>query len=64
MELLPLFGVSCELLMEESVKKLRCESSDKLGDLKNFLFLDAVSRNIADPGDVLVSRKKVGVGRQ
>ena len=57
MKLLPLFGVSCELLMEEFVKKLRCESSDKLGDLRYFLFLDAVSRNIADPGDVLVSRK-------
>ena len=63
MELLPLFGVSCELLMEVFVKKLRFKSSDKLGDLRKSLFLDAVSRNLADPGDVLVSREKVGVGK-
>ena len=63
MELLPLFGVSCELLMEEFVKKLRFKSSDKFGDLRKSLFLDAVSRNLADPGDVLVSRQKVGVGK-
>ena len=63
MELLQLFGVSCELLMEKFVKKLRYESSDKLGDLRKSLFLDGASRNLADPGDVLVSREKVGVGK-
>ena len=42
MELLPLFEVSCDLLMEEFVKKFGYESLDKLGDMKESLFLDAV----------------------
>ena len=49
--------------MEEFVKKVKCESSDRLWDLRKSLFLDVVSRNLADSGDVLVSRKKVWVGK-
>ncbi len=64
MDLLPFFGVSCELSKNEFVRRLECDSLvDNVRDLRNSLFLDAVKRNLAGPGhgDVLVTRKKSGI---
>ena len=59
MELLPSFGVNSELSRDEFVRKLRCENSaEQAQRLRQVLFEDAVRRNLADDGDVLVQRKK------
>ena len=64
MELLPSFGVNSELSRDEFVRKLRCENSaEQVQKLRRVLFEDAVRRNLADDGDVLVLRKKMNAGK-
>ena len=63
MELLPHFDVSSELSKDEFTRLLRCENSEtNVRDLKQALLVDAVKKNLADPGDALVKRKKTGAG--
>ena len=64
MELLPSFGVNSELSKDEFVRKLRCENSaEQVQRLRQVLFEDAVRRNLADDGDVLVQKKKMNAGK-
>ena len=64
MELLQSFGVNSELSREEFMRRLRCENSvDQVRDLRQLLFVEAVSLNLANDGDVLVTRKKMNAGK-
>ena len=64
MELLPTFGVNSEPSREEFVRKLRCENSaEQVRCLRQLLFEDALRKNLADVGDVLVTRKKLNAGK-
>ena len=61
MELLPHFGVSGELSKEEFVRRLGREcTADQVRELRQSLFEDAVRKDLADIGDDLVQRKKMG----
>ena len=64
MELLPSFGVNSELSRDEFVRSLRCENSaEQVRSLRQLLFSEAVRLNLADDGDVLVTRKKMNAGK-
>ena len=64
MDILPHFGVSSELSEEEFVRRLvRGSTQDQVRDLRLALFLEAVEGDLADGGDKLVMRKKVGGGK-
>ena len=64
MELLPHFGVNGELSKEEFVRRLGREcTADQVRELRLSLFEDAVRKDLADIGDELVQRKKMGGGR-
>ena len=64
MELLPHFGVSGELSKEEFVRRLGREcTAVQVRELRLSLFKDAVRKDLADIGDELVQRKKMGGGR-
>ncbi len=65
MELLSHFGVSCELLKDEFVRRLRLGeySEQQVHGLRLALFEDAVKKILADSGDVLVKRKKTSAGK-
>ena len=60
MELLPLFGVNCELVKDEFVRHLKCDCFvDKMRSSRQSLFMDALKLNLADSGEVLVTRRKM-----
>ena len=64
MELLPSFGVNSELSRDEFVRSLRCENlAEQVRSLRQLLFSEAVRLNLADDGDVLVTRKKMNAGK-
>ena len=64
MEILPLFGISTELSREEFMRRLcRDSTRDQVQGLRASLFLAAVDKGLADTGDRLVGRKKVGGGK-
>ena len=64
MELLPHFGVNGELSKVEFVRRLGRECTvDQVRELRLSLFEDAVRKDLADIGDDLVQRKKMGGGR-
>ena len=64
MELLPHFGVNRELSKEELVRWLGREcTADQVQELRLPSFEDAVRKDLADIGDELVQRKKMGGGR-
>ena len=64
MELLPHFGVNSELSREEFGRRLGREcNADQVRELRLSLFEDAVRKQLADGGDELVKRKKVGGGK-
>ena len=49
MELLPQFGVSCELSRDAFVRCLRCDNSEhQICQLRLALFKDAVLKSLAD----------------
>lgn len=64
MEILPLFGISTELSREEFMRHLCCDSArNQVQGLRASLFTVAVDKGLADTGDRLVGRKKVGGGK-
>ena len=64
MELLPHFGVNSELSKEEFIRRLGREcTADHVRELRLSLFTEAVRKDLADSGDGLVMRKKVGGGK-
>ena len=64
MELLSHFGVSCELLKDAFVRRLRCDNSEQqICQLRLALIEDAVQKSLADSGDALVKRKKTSAGK-
>ena len=64
MNILPYFGVSSELSLEEFSRRLDQEANQQqVWGLRSSLFAEAVAKGLADVGDSLVGRKKVGGGR-
>ena len=64
MELLPSFGVNSELSRDEFLRRLRYYNSvDQVRGLTQSLVGEAVSLNLANDGDVLVTRKKMNAGK-
>ena len=57
--------VVCELSLEEFSRRLDPEEANqqKVGGLRSSLFAEAVAKGLADVGDSLVGREKVGGGR-
>ena len=60
MDLLPRICVSGELSKEEFARRLNSAGSDEVSELRIALFEEAVCRDLADEGDVLVRRMKRG----
>ena len=64
MDILPHFGVNSELSAEEFVRRLARDSFvDQVRELRSAPFLEAIEKGLADNGDLLVMRKKVGGGK-
>ena len=64
MELLPHFGVNCELSKAEFVRRLCHEcSADHVRKSRPSLFAEVVMKELANCGDGIVVRKKVGGGK-
>ena len=55
----------CELSLEELSRRLDPEEANQqqVGGLRSSLFAEAVAKGLADVGDSLVGREKVGGGR-
>ena len=63
MESLSSFGVNLELSRQEFLRKLlRYSDEGRLVSLRDDLFASAVASGLADTGDALVTRRKVGGG--
>ena len=60
MDLLPRFCVTGELSKEEFARRLNSAGSDEVSELRVALFEEAVCKNLADDGDILVRRMKRG----
>ena len=58
MDLLPRFCVTGELSKEEFARWLNSAGSDEVSELRVALFEEAVCKNLADDGDILVRRMK------
>jgi len=64
MESLSSFGVNSELSRQEFLRKLlRYSDEGGLVSLRDDLFASAVASVLADTGDALVARRKVGGGK-
>ena len=57
------FGLSGELSKGEFERKLSSKSPDEVKELRRELFEEAVMKGLTEEGDMLVMRRKVGVGK-
>jgi len=57
------FGLSGELSKGEFERKLLSKSPDEVKELRRELFEEAVMKGLTEEGDMLVMRRKVGVGK-
>ena len=58
------FRVNSELSRKEFVRRLvRNSTHDELEDLWGALFLEALEKDLANKGDMLVMRRKSGAGK-